>query len=151
MEQIPAQAGKTFEAVIYKLYEAFDSPFESQKKAGKATFNDAGLGKLVDSLLPSIKSFKQRRDKTIIGTMKTTLRERWQEVIEELQRTGLPSMHLLTIDDDISANKAEQMAKHNVIVVVRKDVKQQEHLLDKRNIISFEDYFTTEIPTILNY
>jgi hypothetical protein len=38
--------------------------------------------------LPDIESFSQRRDKTIIGTMKTTLRERWAEVIEEIARVS---------------------------------------------------------------
>tara|TARA_Y100001970_G_C14225089_1_gene855126 strand:- start:353 stop:1246 length:894 start_codon:yes stop_codon:yes gene_type:complete len=146
-----SRAGKTFEAIIYKMYEAFDYEFSSQKQVGKATFEDKGLGKIVDSLLPNIQAFDDRRDKVIIGTMKTTLRERWQEVIEELQRTGLPSIHLLTMDDNISKSKAEQMGRHNVIIVVHKDVKQAPHLREKRNIVSFETYFLEEIPETMRY
>ena len=48
-------------------------------------------------------------------------------------------------------NKAAQMANHNVIIVVYKEVKAQESLLNKRNIISFEDYFFDEIPDNLRY
>ena len=118
---------------------------------GKSTFEGQGLGKMVDSLLPSIECFKQRRDKVIIGTMKTTLRERWQEVIEEIQRTGLPSIHLLTMDDDISENKAIQMGKHNVIIVVPDYVKSTKQLIEKRNIVSFETYFLQEIPDMMKY
>jgi hypothetical protein len=34
--------------------------------------------------------------------MKTSLRERWQEVAEEIERTKIPEIHLLTVDEDIS-------------------------------------------------
>jgi hypothetical protein len=146
-----ARAGKTFEAVIYKLYEIFGFQFESQKKIGKEHFQEHGLGKIVDSLLPSVDAFEKRRDKVIIGTMKTTLRERWQEVIEEISRTGLPQIYLLTMDDDISISKAEQMGKHNIVLVTPKYVKEQEGLKSRRNIMSFEEYFLSEVPDKLSY
>ena len=69
------RAGKTFEQVIYKMYEAFNYSFASQKQIGKKTFEGKGLGKIVDSLLPSLEAFDSLKSKTIIGTMKTTLRE----------------------------------------------------------------------------
>jgi hypothetical protein len=49
--------------------------------------------------------------------MKTSLRERWQEVAEEIERTKIPEIHLLTVDEDISKNKAQEMANHNIIVI----------------------------------
>ncbi len=146
-----SRAGKTFEQIIYHLYRQFEFPFSSQEVVGKAQFKDKGLGKIVDSLLPSIEAFQKRRDKVIIGTMKTTLRERWQEVIEEIARTGLPNIHLLTIDDDISESKAVQMSKHNVVLVVLHHVKAQPKLAGLANIVSFESYFTQEIPDILRF
>jgi hypothetical protein len=118
---------------------------------GSKNFKSKKLGKIVDSLLPSLEAFEQRRDKVIIGTMKTTLRERWQEVIEEINRTGLPSIYLLTVDENVSLNKVEQMANHNVILVVYKSVKEHSSLLNKRNVISFEDFFFSEIPQTLEY
>ena len=83
--------------------------------------------------------------------MKTTLRERWQEVIEEINRTSLPSIYLLTVDENVSLNKVEQMANHNVILVVYKSVKEHSSLFNKRNVISFEDFFFSEIPQTLEY
>ena len=118
---------------------------------GSKNFKSKKLGKIVDSLLPSLEAFEQRRDKVIIGTMKTTLRERWQEVIEEINRTGLPSIYLLTVDENVSLNKVEQMANHNVILVVYKSVKEHSSLFNKRNVISFEDFFFSEIPQTLEY
>lgn len=146
-----SRAGKVFEGIIYGLYDVFKYPYVSQEAIGTKNFQSKKLGKIVDSLLPSLDAFDQRRDQVVIGTMKTTLRERWQEVIEELNRTGLPSIYLLTADEDISAGKVEQMANHNVILVVYDDVKKQETLSKKRNVVSFEDYFFAEIPQKLKY
>lgn len=146
-----SRAGKVFEGIIYGLYDVLGYPYESQATVGSQNFKTQRLGKIVDSLLPNLDSFEQRRDKVVIGTMKTTLRERWQEVIEEINRTGLPSIYLLTVDEDISVSKVEQMANHNVILVVYKAVKMDEKLINKRNVVSFEDYLFDEIPEILKY
>lgn len=146
-----SRAGKVFEGIIYGLYDILEYPYASQATVGSQNFKSKKLGKIVDSLLPNLEAFEQRRDKVIIGTMKTTLRERWQEVIEEINRTGLPSIYLLTVDEDISSSKVEQMANHNVILVVYKEVKEQESLVKKRNVVSFEDYFFKEIPENLKY
>ncbi|HCE1956667.1 TPA: hypothetical protein N2935_001548 [Vibrio parahaemolyticus] len=146
-----SRAGKVFEGIIYGLYDVLGYPYESQATVGSKNFQTKKLGKIVDSLLPNLDAFEQRRDKVIIGTMKTTLRERWQEVIEEINRTGLPSIYLLTVDEDISSSKVEQMANHNVILVVYRDVKAQDTLAKKRNVVSFEDYFFDEIPQNLEY
>ncbi len=146
-----SRAGKTFEGIIYFLYEHYGYQFNSQAQVGRKEFSNLGLGKIVDSILPGIDAFNKRRDKTIIGSMKTTLRERWQEVVEEVSRSNIPSIYLLTVDDDISENKAIQMSNHNIVLVVLDEVKKQAHLSDKRSIINFESYFLDEIPNILKF
>lgn len=146
-----SRAGKVFEGIIYSLYEYFDFPYESQSAIGKKAFSDLRLGKVVDSILPSTKAFNEIRNKTIVGSMKTTLRERWQEVVEEISRSNLPNIYLLTVDDDISESKASQMAQHNIVLVVLNTVKNQDKLKNKRSIIDFESYFTYEIPRVLDY
>lgn len=146
-----SRAGKTFESILYKMYDSFGYSFVSQKQVGTKLFEEKGLGKMVDSLLPGIDAFDSLKSRTIIGTMKTTLRERWQEVVEELSRTGLPKIYLLTMDDDISASKSDSMGEHNVIIVVPLHIKNSEHLADKHNIISFETYFFNEIPPVMEY
>lgn len=146
-----SRAGKTFEGIIYFLYDHFGFTFNSQAQIGRRVFSELGLGKIVDSVLPSVEAFKQRRDKTVVGSMKTTLRERWQEVVEEVSRSNVPSIYLLTVDDDISENKAVQMGTHNIVLVVLKSVKNQPHLQNKRSIIDFESYFLDEIPNVMKY
>lgn len=146
-----SRAGKTFEAIIYKLYNLLDYEFDSQNKVGSKMFDEVGLGKKVDSILPSIDRFKQRRNKTIIGTMKTSLRERWQEVAEEIERTKIPEIHLLTADQDISLSKANEMGKHNIVIVAYDWVANNDKLKGEKNIVSFEDYFFNEIPSIIDF
>lgn len=146
-----SRSGSTFENIIYEIYTILKYPFDSQRKVGKSVFQTAGLGKMVDSILPSIESFEQRRDKVVIGTMKTSLRERWQEVSEEIQRTNVPKIYLLTVDDNISLSKAQQMGNHNIIVVAPIEVANSDKLKNLRNIISFEDYLFDEIPNYLDY
>lgn len=146
-----SRAGKVFEGIVYFLYEYFGFSFNSQAQVGRKQFSSMGLGKIVDSILPSVEAFNERRDKTIIGSMKTTLRERWQEVVEEVNRSNIPCIYLLTVDDDISESKAIQMGNHNIVLVVIKSVKNQPHLKDKRSIIDFETYFSEEIPNVFKY
>ena len=43
------------------------------------------------------------------------------------------------------------MAEHNIVLVVRSDVKTIKHLNDMRIIIDFETYFDKEIPSVINY
>lgn len=146
-----SRAGKTFESIIYKVYDILEYDFDSQSKVGRKTFAELGLGKKVDSILPNISCYEQRRNKTIIGTMKTSLRERWQEVAEEIERTKIPEIHLLTVDENISKSKAQEMANHNIIVVAYDWVANSESLVSMKNIISFEDYLFEEIPSILKF
>lgn len=146
-----SRAGSTFEAIIYKIYSILNYPFDSQGKVGRKVFEEVGLGKKVDSVLPSIEAFKQRRNKTIIGTMKTSLRERWQEVAEEIERTKIPEIHLLTVDSHIAKNKAREMSAHNIVIVGPKELAENEDLKEMKNIISFEEYFFEEIPKFLSY
>lgn len=80
-----SRAGKVFEGIVYFLYEYYEYAYESQSAIGKKAFSQLGLGKVVDSILPNREAFLQMRTKTIVGSMKTTLRERWQEVVEEIQ------------------------------------------------------------------
>jgi len=146
-----SRAGKVFETIIYFLYECYGYKYESQATIGKKTFSKLGLGKVVDSVLPSTKAFLNFRNKTIVGSMKTTLRERWQEVVEEISRSNLPNIHLLTVDENISVSKAKQMAEHNIILVVTKSTKANHILNTMHNVIDFETYFLKEIPLLMDY
>lgn len=146
-----SRSGSVFQNIIYRVYEELGYSYDSQKKVGNKRFSEVGLGKIVDSVLPGVKEFETKRNKTIIGTMKTSLRERWQEVIEEIQRTTIPQIFLLTMDEEISRNKAEQMGRYNVTLVVPERETIKDSLKGMKNIISFEEYLFKEIPATISY
>ena len=144
-----SRAGAEFEEIIDQIMRRLEIPYDSQAQLGQKTFSDEGLGKKVDGVVPSMESYNKSRSRCIIATMKTSIRERWQEVVEELNRTNIPSIHLLTLDDTITANTLELMNNHNMTLVTYKFVKDRHPTFN--NIMDFETFFGTEIPHTLEW
>lgn len=144
-----SRAGQTFEAVIEFIMQEYKYPYNGQATLGKKLFNKSGLGKIVDGIIPGPLEYEENRGKCMIVTMKTTLRERWQEVVEEMQRTQIPSIYLLTLDPGISESVLDTVKQHNITIV------NYDHHVDKyphhSNIISFSRFFNKEIPSTLSY
>ncbi|ATO38774.1 hypothetical protein GTID1_17285 [Geobacillus thermodenitrificans] len=113
-----SRAGKEFEYIIYKLLTHAEIHYDDQGVLGNERFSEVGLGKLVDCVIPGVSEYNLEKHKCALVSMKTTLRERWAEVPEELSRTGAQSMYLLTLDDDISNEKINTIYSHNVYLVV---------------------------------
>ncbi|HID61850.1 MAG TPA: hypothetical protein EYP49_03770 [Anaerolineae bacterium] len=64
------------------------------------------------------------RNLAIVLSAKRTLRERWQEVVDELQRMNSPNVYLATTDESISLKKQREIAQRNIYLVVWDEVKQ---------------------------
>lgn len=144
-----SRAGKAFEQIVHSLMDAYKYPYNDQSTISKKVFKEKGLGKIVDGILPGMESYERNRSKCLVVTMKTTLRERWQEVVEELNRTNVPSIHLLTLDEGITSNVLETMKNHNITLVAYDHV--QKKFSAHTNIISFETLFNTEIPHMIEW
>ncbi len=144
-----ARAGSEFEAIIDQIMKRLEIPYDSQSQLGQKTFDKKGLGKKVDGVIPSMDAFNANRSRCIIATMKTTIRERWQEVVEELNRTNIPSIHLLTLDETITENTLSIMKNHNITLVTYSHVKSQ--FPSFTNVMSFETFFGEEIPHTLDW
>lgn len=144
-----SRAGNTFEAIIAQMMQLYGYPYEDQSSLGNSFYSEHGLGKMVDGVIPSAEAYARSRNQCQIVTMKTTLRERWQEVVEELSRTNIPHIYLLTLDGSVSGNVLETMRHQNITLVDYLEVK--ERFPDYKNIMSFEDYFEKEIPHTLSY
>ena len=97
----------------------------------------------------SMEAFNENRSRCIIATMKTTIRERWQEVVEELNRTNIPSIHLLTLDTGITENVLTLMKNHNITLVTYREIKAKFPLFT--NVMDFEAFFGSEIPHTLEW
>jgi hypothetical protein len=144
-----SRAGKTFEAIIEYTLGLYGYPYNNQSSLGTSFYSDNGIGKMVDVVIPDKESYNSNRGKCIIITMKTTLRELWQEVVEELNRTKIPNIYLLTLDHGFSETLLLNMKRENIIVVVYDKVKAK--LANHDNVKSFKQFFNEEIPHTLDY
>lgn len=81
---------------------------------------------------------------------KTTLRERWQEVPEEMGRTGAREMFLVTLDDTISKEVIENLNDNNIQIVVTQTIK-EERYKSNHSVISFEKLLSILKETALRW
>lgn len=133
-----SRAGKEFEAMIETTLKHAGVPYESQKGIGKEKFSGTEFSKLVDIVIPSVEQFQKDKFNCVIISAKTTLRERWQETVEEINRTGIRTMYLITLDEKVSANNIKRMNESNIRIVTTEQVKKN-YYLEESNVISLEE------------
>ncbi len=145
-----SRAGQEFELVIEQILKIYGYSYEAQSNVGAARFQELDLAKAVDFLVPSTDAYLSNRPKCAVITAKTTLRERWQQVAEELQRTNVPAIYLLTLDEKITDSVVKNLTKYNITLVVpggQKDAKFSH--IDQ--VLSFESFFVHDLPHVLAY
>ena len=133
-----SRAGKEFEAILELLLIGADIPADTQGSVGKQTFSRNGLGKLVDFVSPGVVQYVRNKRNTTLISAKTTLRERWQEVPEEVTRTGTREMYLATLDEGITEETRTVLYEANVILATTKGNKTKNYPADQR-IVTFEE------------
>lgn len=139
-----SRAGKEFEAIIELILIGANIPLDSQGNIGKKVFVDKGLGKLVDIVSPGAIEYNLNKRNTVLISAKTTLRERWQEVPEEMGRTGAREMFLATLDETVTSEVIQALDEGNIQLVTTKSIKEK-YYSSKANVLSFE-----ELLNILN-
>lgn len=132
-----SRAGKEFEAIIELILIGAGVSFDSQGNIGKQEFVRKGLGKLVDVVSPGVVQYSINKRDTVLISAKTTLRERWQEVPEEMGRTGAREMFLATLDTTISNEVLETLYEANIQVTTTASIKNQFYPNNHR-VLSFE-------------
>jgi len=145
-----SRSGITFESIMKKIFEFRKIPFEDQASLGKEFYREHRLGKIVDLIVPSKEAYLNNRRETLIVTMKTSLRERWAEVAEEIQRTSIPNIHLLTLDKGLSENLVNVLDNHNITLIVY-DQEKKGKFSKFTNVKGFSEFFDYEIPHYLSY
>ncbi|SFQ35821.1 EcoRII C terminal [Lachnospiraceae bacterium XBB1006] len=133
-----SRAGKEFEHLIELVLIGANVPFDSQGNIGKDSFVEKGLGKLVDTVSPGVIEFDINKRNCVLISAKTTLRERWQEVPEEMGRTGAREMFLATIDEKVSQNVLDTLYEANIQLTTTKRNK-QEHYPNNPRVLTFEE------------
>lgn len=132
-----SRAGKEFEAIIELLLMGAGIPMDTQGNIGKKIFIDKSLGKLVDIVSPGVVEYVIDKNYTSLISAKTTLRERWQEVPEEMSRTGAREMFLATLDDSITKEVLNTLYEANIRIVTTKSNKMKNYTTERR-VIDFE-------------
>lgn len=132
-----ARAGNEFEAIIEFILMGADIPFDTQGSIGSGIFETQHLAKLVDCVSPGASEYKINKRNTSLISAKTTLRERWQEVGDEMSRTKAREMYLATLDEGISDNVIDLIGKNNIILVTTKNNKSKLYS-KKSSVITFE-------------
>lgn len=133
-----SRAGKEFEAIIELILIGAGIPMDTQGNIGKKEFIKKGLGKLVDVVSPGVAEYMINKRNTVLISAKTTLRERWQEVPEEMGRTGAREMFLATLDPSISDEVLETLYEANIQVTTTKSIKQKYYASNPR-VLDFEE------------
>ena len=95
------------------------------------------MGKLVDLVIPGVVEYARNKNESILISAKTTLRERWQEVPEEMSRTGSSKMYLVTLDESVSDNVLDILYESNIIIITTAEIKVKAYP-DSMHVISFE-------------
>jgi hypothetical protein len=134
-----SRAGTTFETLFARALSAFSIPFEDQNSLGSQFYSKNNLGKKVDFIVPSAKQYEDLRNKCSIISTKTTLRERWQQVVEELERSNVPHIYLATLGEDVTQNGLTIMKNYNITLVVPSVVKSRYQGF--HNVVEFQQFF----------
>lgn len=132
-----SRAGKEFETIIELILMGAGVALDTQGNIGKKIFVDKGLGKLVDVVSPGVIEFAIDKNDVVLISAKTTLRERWQEVPEEMGRTGAKEMFLATLDENISDDVLETLYESNIRITTTKRIKEACYPNNKR-VLDFE-------------
>ena len=143
-----ARAGGTFEMLIEKCLQILDYTFQNQSSLGTDFYKSNRIGKKVDIIIPGRKAYEQRRTDCGIISAKTTLRERWQEVVEELNRSNVRHIYLATLDEGITSNQVDIMKEYNITLIVRKSEKVKK-FSSAGNVESFDSFFNKTVPHLL--
>ena len=132
-----SRAGKEFEHIIELILIGAGVPLDSQGNIGKDYFVEKGLGKLVDAVSPGVTEFVINKRNAVLISAKTTLRERWQEVPEEMGRTGAREMFLATLDEKVSDNVLTTLYEANIQLTTTANNKEANFANNDR-VLSFE-------------
>ena len=133
-----SRAGSEFEDIISHLFMGANLPFDEQGLIGTGIFSDKNLAKLVDHVVPGAIEYQINKRKTAAISAKTTLRERWQQIGDEMQRTKMPEMYLATLDEKIGKNTLEQLRANNIYPVTSKNIKEK-YYNHNNLVLTFEE------------
>jgi len=133
------RGGKDFEEQLGQLLTLADIPFDKQIRKYHSDF-----------MLPSAAAFNRDKTRSILISAKRTLRERWQNVVEEIYETKCPNAFLCTADEAVAPSIIIRLREHNAHIVVWDRIK-EEKFKDEPIVVGYSQLANFEIPTFRNY
>ncbi len=109
-----ARGGKTFEKAISILLNFIDIPAEIPHGEAKENL------KRIDMVIPNISVALNTPDKAFFLTCKRTLRERWKQEVPQARLNQ--RIYLLTIDNELSKRKANEINEKGLIAFIRDEL-----------------------------
>jgi hypothetical protein len=127
-----SRAGKTFELIIETLLKKAGAKCEKPRGArARKTL------KRIDLVIPDQKTALERPDQAYFISCKRTLRERWKQTIPERKPSW--RVFLITADDELSQETANDIDQLGMIAYVRDELKSKSHLKDDEWIRNLSD------------
>jgi hypothetical protein len=137
-QQRRSRAGYSFEYHIEKILSDGQIPFDKQVFEGSSK---------PDFIVPSLDEYnKNVPGNSFVLSAKTTLRERWRQVLKEGRNCDV---YLATVDDKISPDSLRVLNDNNVVVVVPESVKDSKFSVYGRfdNVITFDEFFKSRVTS----
>ena len=111
------RGGKDFELQIEGLFDLAGVPYHRQEREYRT-----------DLILPDLETHNTNRNISAVVSVKRTLRERWQEVAEELFNLRSPNVFLFTADESVTESHVRRICgQYNIYLVVWDSVKTSRH------------------------
>ena len=131
------RGGKDFELQIEGLLDLAQIPYHKQEKEHHT-----------DLILPNLETHEQNKTISIVVSVKRTLRERWQEVAEELYTLRSPNVFLFTADEKITDNHISRICdQHNIYLVVWDEVKATK-FAQKPLVLGYTEWATKRLAVL---
>ena len=108
------RGGKDFELQVQTLLEKAGVPFVCQPKKER-----------VDLILPNDELWKRDRARAVLISIKRTLRERWRQVVDELEQLRCPNTYLWTADERLAKSTVKEIFQRKIYLVVWDQVKKE--------------------------
>jgi len=137
-----SRSGSGFETLIEKILIYKKIPHQNKSLL---TMNNLEV-KEIDFIIPNKKQYKKNKNKVIAISCKTSLRERWEQVVAEKNHIGVKEILLFTIGDDLKKDN-KRITERGIIIVTYPEIKK--NILKNGKIITFEDAFNEYIPKFL--
>lgn len=138
VQRMKARAGASFEHHVRRMLIDGRLPFDEQKPSGNQR---------PDFILPSLARLHLRtrsRDEALILSLKTTLRERWKQVVKEARNCDV---FLATVDDKVAAEAIADMRDDGIYLVVPESLKRSVYAEyeGRSNVITFKEFFESDL------